>query len=365
MSQSPASLAPHVPTKKGIEWKDTDKLLLDPENPRLLLEATATQPEILQTLVAHEVLEELAASIARHGFFLEEPLIVVPHTTKADHFTVVEGNRRLATVKLLLNPRQRATLSVSDWPEPSEKVKKSLNSLPTVLYPSRDSVVPYLGFRHITGIKKWDYFQKARYIARLVEAGQTLEAIEDQIGDSASTVKKLYQIFVVHRQLENDLGMDTREVRENFSLLEVALSQRALKTFLGMPSRLPTEATESIIDTPDLPKLRELVSWIYGDPQRGQERVIRDSRKIAERLAPVIANEKALAHLRETRDLEAAYEYSDGERNYLARQLQTADRAVERALGVAHLFIGDEEIRTRFASLKKRVDALRKQLSEK
>lgn len=353
---------PHVPTGKQLKWKPVAQLLLDPENPRLIIEGGASQEKLLKMLYEQEALDELAPSLARYGYFVEEPLIVVPDPDRDEQFVVVEGNRRLATVKLLLDPKLRRKIGVEDWPTPSAEIAEDLALLPTVVYSKRERVVPYLGFRHITGIKKWDYFQKARYISSLVDNGKALTDIESEIGDSASTVKRLYQIFVVHTQLERDLGLDTKRVRENFSLLEVALSQRPIKHFLGMPNRLPMERTVSIVDDKHIDHLRELISWIYGDSDKGEERVIHDSRQIQRALAPVLASEKALGQLRHTRDLEAAYEFSDGERTFLLRQLATADRAVERALGVAHDFETDEDVLTRFKTFKRRVNALEKQL---
>src|SRR5262245_24532995 len=90
-------------------------LRLDPENPRLALETGATQLAILKAMYANEALDELALSFARNGYFWEEPLVIVPASERSK-FVVVEGNRRLAALKLLLNSQLRERIGVTDFP---------------------------------------------------------------------------------------------------------------------------------------------------------------------------------------------------------------------------------------------------------
>ncbi|MEK9144975.1 MAG: hypothetical protein AAB339_05135, partial [Elusimicrobiota bacterium] len=64
--------------------------------------------------------------------------------------------------------------------------------------------------------------------------------------------------------------------------------------------------------------LREVVLWVFGSRKGGVKPVIADSREIPKLLAPVIGNADSLAHLRETRDLQAAFDRTGGEREYCA-----------------------------------------------
>jgi hypothetical protein len=346
------------PQTQRIVERPVEDLILDPENPRLALEARTSQDAILERMYIDEALEELAISFVRNGYFWEEPLVVVPSPKDDDKFIVVEGNRRLAALRLLLNPSLRKKLRVTNFPDAPAARPNELKEVPTVTYPSRDRIVPYLGFRHITGVKKWEPYAKARYIDGLLRSGITIEQIEESIGDNARTVRKLYQSYLVYRQIQDDLDVDTKEVRSNFSLLEVVLGQQAVKELLGIPRQLPRERTETVIPPERLPALREVVSWVYGDPKSGELRVIAESRQIPQRLAPVIANEEALAYLRKTRDLEGSYERSGGERQYYLKQLNAASRAVERALGIAPLYKNDEEVISQIERLVTQVQSL-------
>lgn len=345
------------PEKKIVE-REVECLDLDPQNPRLDLPAKASEQTIIEYLQKWEALDELAFSFHRNGYFWEEPMVVVP-ADKEEHFIVVEGNRRLATIKLLLNPSLQRKLQVSGFPELNDDQKAGLRKVPTVLYDKRDSVVPYLGFRHITGVKSWEPFAKARYVASLVDAGRSISEIEQTVGDSAHTVRKLYQSFVVFSQIKNEVEMDVSEIKEKFSLLEVVLGQQPIKAFLGMPKRLPEGKIEEVVPSGKLDALREITGYVFGDKKQGLSSILSDSRVIGQRLAPVISDEDALAYLRKTRDLEGAYERSGGEKKYLLKQLTSAFRSIERALGVVPLYKTDSEVKSEVGRILLLIESLK------
>jgi len=160
------------------------------------------------------------------------------------------------------------------------------------------------------------------------------------------------------------LGLDTKPIEKTFSLLEVSLSQASIKTFIGLSKKLPNERTEEVVSEKKLPELRELVSWVFGDPDRRQERIVTDSRQIPQRLAPVIGDTDALDYLRKTRDLEGAYEYSGGERNVLLRQLAATRRAAQRALGLMPSHKTDPEVVAEIANLRPALEALLASVNE-
>lgn len=87
-----------------IKYADLDELILDPLNPRLGRHNVSTdlsQDRIL-AIIRNWALEELAVSFAESGFWPQEALVVVrDDDIDTTRFTVVEGNRRLAALKLL------------------------------------------------------------------------------------------------------------------------------------------------------------------------------------------------------------------------------------------------------------------------
>jgi hypothetical protein len=336
-----------------------ERLHLDPNNPRLPEEAIGkSERELLRVLYREFNLAELAESLAKNGYFREEPLVAIPRSVpkdlsrppkelspqqlemfsvlaKADdtHFIVVEGNRRLATCKLLIDSALRKELGIRQWPSLSTETERDLASLPAIIYNSSDEVVPYMGVRHIVGIQKWDPFAKARYIARLVSQGRNMTEIEQVIGDTRGSARKSYVCYKLIKQLEEDLDFDTKKAKSNFSFLILSIGQASVRKFLGLP-RLNDVDEQAPVAGPRLEHLRQFASWIYGDEK--SDPVIQESRDITGLLTHVLASEDATAHLENTRRLKDAYELSDGEEKMVIRKLRQANSNLETALGVVH-----------------------------
>ena len=139
-----------IQQKKDVEWVDIGRLCLDPKNPRLPPDLEDFSPDnLLKTLADEYDLIEIGQSIADHGYFSEEPLVVVP---EEDNLVVVEGNRRLASLKLLNDPARAPKSYQKTWAKLSENRKFDVRQAPILQYERRSDVVPYLGYRHITGV---------------------------------------------------------------------------------------------------------------------------------------------------------------------------------------------------------------------
>ncbi|MGJ4749115.1 ParB N-terminal domain-containing protein, partial [Leptospira sp. SA-E8] len=75
------------------------RLQFDQNNPRFPPKvAQGPVEDLMQRFVRDERLLEVIESIGNHGFFPGEPLLVVPEN--GNKYRVVEGNRRLAALKL-------------------------------------------------------------------------------------------------------------------------------------------------------------------------------------------------------------------------------------------------------------------------
>ncbi len=130
--------------------KPVSLLHLDSQNPRLPEEAQGkSEEELLNVLYKGFFLDELADSMVENGYFDEEPLVAVPYKLSSDledadpnsekfgdfinrdstELIVVEGNRRLDIVKLLLYLELREKLRIKHWPSLSEQVADGLTIL--------------------------------------------------------------------------------------------------------------------------------------------------------------------------------------------------------------------------------------------
>src|SRR6267142_1301295 len=172
-----------MPTKnKSIQYEKVENLRFDPENPRFPTTLNGEdEDEVLGWMLKDATIVELMGSIGEKGYFPGEPLLVVP-AKKTGMYYVVEGNRRLCAVKLLLKPNLAPTKKKSVQIASTE-AKHRPQDLPVLVYDSRDEILDYLGYRHITGIKEWDALAKAKYLEQLFE--------RDRKGKLSDRVKRL------------------------------------------------------------------------------------------------------------------------------------------------------------------------------
>ncbi len=290
-----------------IEFISVDRLNFDPKNPRLPAEVDGNDEISIFRWMLNEGngnLPELMSSIGQQGFFVGEPLLVAPDT-RAKHkgqYIVVEGNRRLAAVKLLLNPKQVASLTrftktlsiISD----DAKNILALQVLPALVYRSRDDILGYLGYRHVTGVKTWSALAKAKYLKQLFDAEaenepdeqKRLTSLAQTIGSRKNTVAKLLAGLKVYEEIEQkghfDIkGLDEGEV--DFSLLTTALSYENINKFVGMGS-----ATDMKQESLKIPELRKLTKWIFEKNSEGRTR-LGESRNLKD-LNAVVGSPEAL-----------------------------------------------------------------------
>jgi hypothetical protein len=331
MRKAPASA---TPAYQDLEH-EPESLRLDPHNPRLVgvTDGQADQRAILTALWQHGALDELALSLAQNGYFDNEPLIAV---REHGDVVVVEGNRRLATVKLLLDQDERRRLRATDLPEPTPAARRSLQKLPVRLYAHRRDLWPYLGFRHVNGPRVWDSYSKAQYIARVHDDySVTLETIALRIGDKHQTVARLYRGLQVLKQAESEGLFDRADryrARLAFSHLYTGLDYAGFRQHLG----LGTDTALSIRPVPrkSLPNLAELLGWLFGSRSRSVQPVISTQNPDLRRLDDVLKSEKALDALRAGLGLDVAHRLTRGEAAALKEVLVRAKRDLQEARGL-------------------------------
>lgn len=323
--------------KREVKDLPIENLHLDPKNPRLPEEVQGKpESDILEALYRDFDLEELAYSITENGYFAEEPIVVVDESQKnKPKFTVVEGNRRIATIKILLSTDLQKKLGVRSWPEVSKRIKDHLQEIPAIVYPSRTKMLPYLGVRHIAGIKKWESYAKARYVANMVDEGYSIDEIQKQIGDRQNSARKHYLCYKLAEQAKDEFDVDIGPIRNDFSFLMLATGQGNVKRYLGIPVKLSQINFNKPIPKSKISNLKNLLSWLYGDKE-GKSPVIRESRDITNYLSHVLASKTSTEELLRSRDLISAYELSDGEENLVLKKLGRTNRDIEFILGIAH-----------------------------
>ena len=323
-----------VGKKRTVEYIPIDQLHLDALNPRLPEEVQGKREYVvLEVLYQDFDLDELAFSMSENGYFDEEPVVVVRN--KSEDYTVVEGNRRIATIKILLDSSIRKKLEVKNWPPLRNEIQKDLSLIPAISYKNRDEVLPYLGVRHIAGIKKWAAYAKARYVASMVDAGYSVEEVQQQIGDRQNSARKHFLCYKLTELARNEFEVDFEAVKENFSYLMLAGGQGNIKRFIGLPTKLEDVDLEKPTPENKLRNLKYLFSWLFGEG-KNKPSVLKESRDITNYLSHILASEEATKELIRSRDLSSAYELSDGEEAMVLKNLNGANKRLEVVLGIIH-----------------------------
>ena len=324
--------------RNTLQWIATDNLLLDAHNPRLAGTVQNTDQEtLLKTLWTEGSLDELAWSIAKNGYFPEEPLFVIEEASKgAGRFIVVEGNRRLASVKILRDSQLQKKLRATDIPTLRRSIRENLETLPVSVYPDRQSLWTYLGFRHVNGPLTWDSWSKAQYIAQVHNNfGVSLKDIADSIGDRHKTVQRLYRGLMVLNQASEQADYDIEDRSKkhfSFSHLYTGLDYTGFQRHLGL--RKDKGYTQNPITKKKLPHLQELMTWLYGSKTEDIAPVIRTQNPDLKKLDAVLQNPRSLDSLRSGLGLEVAHKVSLGETKRLHEALTRARYELQQANGL-------------------------------
>ena len=301
-----------------IKYVAVSQLLLDEENPRLPVSVDRDQQSMLDYIAETTAIEELMDAIAENNFFPGEPLIVVKHKTEKDAYTVVEGNRRLTALKLLQDPANCSKPGVR-MREIANKAKHKPTSVPIVECPNREGVLPYLGFRHITGIKQWEPLAKARYIEQLfeltnknVDPKTRYSAVARAIGSRREHIKRNLDALSVYKIInENEFfgieGLNEESIK--FAVLSTAVADNRIGGFVGVSkkdtdgdfkSQDPIVKREALKDK----EIAELTHWLYKKDEKGKTKV-GESRNLRF-LAAVVDSPRALEAFRRGSPLKIA-----------------------------------------------------------
>ena len=331
------------------------ELRLDPQNPRLPASIQQESQEALLHRIAEEYNAiEVARSIAVHGYFPSEPLIVIQQEDEVN--VVVEGNRRLAALAILNEPDLANSLDdASDWTDLAAQADLP-EEVPVVIAPNRQAVAPVIGYRHISGIEPWDPYAKARFIATLInEQNLEFNEVANLVGERPNEISAHYRNHEIVKQAKNDFNIDISRVTRRFGVFTRAMTSLDLRNHISAPA--PSDVSPKTKPLPDDMKeqVHELLSWVFGE--KGNASVISESRDIT-RLGKVLASEDGLRVLRQTRDLEAADVSAGGPFEKLKSHLEKAHNHLEAAREDIVMYSTDERVQKLLSDCKESLHLL-------
>lgn len=329
-----------------------EQLRLDRHNPRLVgAAAEATDEGIIAQLYRKAELDELLQSISTNGYLDIEPLVAV-EAPDGYGLVVLEGNRRLATLRLLREPDLVDSIASSEnltipIPKFEDAVRPTFDRVTVYEVASREEARPFIGFKHINGPAKWDAYAKARFAADWYREGVTLEQIAEAVGDRHATVKRMVSaIYVLEQARKEDLfQIDDRDTPKfNFSHLYTALSRSQYMDYLGLESGWARHDPQpDQIPREKLPQLKKVLLWIYGSESADTRPAVRVQNPDVKRLGEVLAHTEALHVLEQTGDLDQAHASTESVDSRFTAALIRSRDSIRDAAGALRAYDGKDQ----------------------
>ena len=277
-----------------LEYASVDELFLDPQNPRLGRHRTkdTTSPEELLKWMREFVLDEIALSyIENGGFWAHEPLMVVKENLYDEpRLVVVEGNRRLASLKYLKA-------------------------------------------------------EKAGYIAKLIEEeGLSYSEVMRKIGSKTPTVKRHYVAYRTLIQMEDDVEDFNPAWADNrFAVLYMSIQTEGAKKYLNVNIHAEPEEARRPIPDDHIENLGNFAKWLFGTDET--EPLVKDTRVVS-RFGKALESDTAVKYLEESSDpnLDLAFKKAGGDEEEVVLLVQRASDNIQVALQSAHLFNDSEKV---------------------
>jgi hypothetical protein len=251
-----------------------DLLTLDLDNPRLQTGSdlpASSENEVIESLTEIAALDELVTSICTNTYLNLEPLIIIGKNDSGP-FKVLEGNRRLAAIKLINNPVQAEELGIKLPKTISKKVYESFSKVLVNRVAKPEDAREFIGFKHINGPQRWDAYAKAKYVTNWYKSNQgsiTIDEIAAKMGDNNNTLRSyIYAILILDQAKDSGVwslnDRPTSKGRFGFSHLYTAISREEFQDFLGLTSGWSNKPPLKPIAKPNLENLGEVLGYLYG-----------------------------------------------------------------------------------------------------
>ena len=314
-------------------------LKLDLENPRLpkskQIQAKKENNEaiIIEFMLLEAATLELLMAIGENDFFAGEQLLVVPDEENNGKYIVIEGNRRLAAVKLLSNPELSKVKKESLKKICLEAEFKPLE-IPCLIFDDKQKILKYLGFRHITGIKSWRLLEKARYLADLREIEfnetpfvQACREIAKMIGISSSYIRRLLTGLSLYKIVEDEgyYGIDgLNDTKFNLNYFTDSLNKDNIRDYIGVDLK-----DEEPLKNLKKENIKEITHWWF-EKYEGKSRILGDSNGL-KMLDKVLDSKVALKAFKEGTPIEEAYEMTGDLDVLFKKEIEKALSSIEQA----------------------------------
>jgi hypothetical protein len=291
-----------------------ENLLLDPNNYRIrgnenykLIEEKDIANAMVQKRISKMIcgdtkanIKDLLESFKENGYLMIDNIIVRPY--KNEKYVVVEGNRRVTTLKVLKELHE-------DGMDIGNVNSDIFNKIDVVVYHDDDKNYEILmGLRHVSGVKEWGDYEQSQLISNLANNYMmSVKEISESLGISTITVKKRLNTYYALQIFKEDPDYGEYFTPKYSTIFYEIMGKPEIRdSWLGWDTNLN--------DFTNKENMRRLFSWLVPvedeDEKETKEPIITKRDEIRA-LAKFINDKEALTKLEESRSVGEAKEESE------------------------------------------------------
>lgn len=227
-----------------IKEVQVTNLKLDSRNPRIPSHGPAKrQRELIAELITHDNVYDLAKGIVNNGYFPLETLIGL---TEDGDSIILEGNRRLAALKVLISPELAPVDVQSKFRKLSTKIDPSdIRKVRVLFAPTREAAAPLIMQKHTREqVLRWSPLMQARFFQELLRDGMDVEDMAREYLVSPANIAKALRLDTMYSiACTLDLSMDDQSIVRD-------------------PRNFPGAVLERLLE---VPKVRELMGISFDE----------------------------------------------------------------------------------------------------
>ncbi len=307
---------------------DLDELHFDPDNPRIVGPDGDEPNQIFRYLITEIGVDDLLQSISASGLIDGDPIIVKSRAEGG--YYVIEGNRRLAALKLLIGEKPQDEGPLPKIPEISNELKEALKTGIKVQSGwSDEALQAYLGYKHVTAAKEWPPEAKANFVFKHANddfGKDNLTKFAKTLGTNYATLKRWLVALLILKQAEDNGFFDsaTAPTKRYFGTFYTLLGGQEAQNFLDLQDEI---ALNPVPET-NLNNLDEFIKWTIGSKEVSRRVNSRQQAKFEQ----VLGSPTALQHFRVKGDLESALLYTEYNADQVTGKLRIAAYSIEECL---------------------------------
>jgi hypothetical protein len=304
-------------------------LLFDPENPRLPEELHGDQRQIFRFLVDDIGVEDLLNSMSASGAIQADPMIGRVAERRGEYY-VIEGNRRLAALKLLNGEKLGDGKPEPAVPAVKPAVAATLKKADIQTGWNDAKLEAYLGYKHVTSAREWTPEAKAKFVLTRCKddfSDENLTKFAQRLGTNLATLRRWLVAYLTLKQAEAEGKFTPAEAyaKRYFGTFYTLLGSSQVQEFLALA---PSTISKIPVPRDHLDQLGELVGWVIGTKKSPP---IVNSRA-QQKFDAVLASPNALRYFRAKGNLDGALLYTEFNAGQIAEKLLNAAYTIEECL---------------------------------